>query len=130
MIVRLVRSKCRLKGLAVAKRLNGFDLKKVIYTNRSETSKEDAAKLGYENVSFERLLNDSDILVCCASANKSNENIFDLSAFKQMKRSSVFVNVARGSMVNHADLYEALKSNIISSAGKSIALLFCLLGFC
>lgn len=105
-----------IKGLAVTKRLDAFGIKKVIYNNRNES--DEGAKLGYEYVSFDRLLEQSDILVCCASVNKSNENIFDLNAFKKMKPSSVFINVARGALVNHNDLYEALSKNIIWSAGN------------
>jgi glyoxylate reductase len=87
----------------------------LIYHNRKPN--EEAQKLGYKFLSFEELLQEADILVCCANANKENENIFNSNAFSKMKKTSVFINVARGSMVNHDDLYEALKNNVIASAG-------------
>lgn len=92
-----------------------FGISKVIYTNRQES--EEGAKLGYEFVPFDRLLEESDFLICSASVNKHNEKIFDIDAFKKMKPSSVFVNVGRGTMVNQDDLYQALTKNIISAAG-------------
>ena len=102
-------------GLSVAKKLIAFDIKKIIYNNRKES--QIANNLGYEYVSFEKLLSESDYLICCASLNKDSEGIFDSKAFAMMKKSSTFVNVGRGGMVNHNDLYEALKANKNFSAG-------------
>lgn len=102
--------------MAVAQRLSAFGIKKLIYNNRSESK--EGVKHGYEFVSFDQLLEQSDILVCCASLNESNENKFNMDAFKKMKSTSVLVNVARGTMVNQSDLYEALTKNIILAAGK------------
>ena len=93
-----------------------FDIKKVIYTNRKENA--EANKLNFELVEFEELLMRSDFLICCASLNKKNENIFDLNAFKKMKKNCIFINIARGKLVKHEDLFEALKSKLIFSAGK------------
>lgn len=95
--------------------MSAFNIKKIIYSNRSINS--EATKLGYEYVSFEDLLKHSDILICCASLNKQNEGIFNMDSFKMMKKTSLFINVARGAIVNQNDLLEALKNNIIGSAG-------------
>lgn len=100
----------------MAKRLSTFGAKKIIYFNRSKQEQE-ASKLGYEYVDFDNLLARSDILVCCASLNKESEGIFNMNAFRKMKATSTFVNVGRGAMVNQVDLYEALKNNVIGSAG-------------
>lgn len=101
----------------MAKRLFSFNINKVIYNNRKENP--EASKLGYDYVTFDRLLAESDILICCAALNSSTEKIFDMSAFKKMKSTCIFVNVARGGLVNQDDLVDALKTNIISGAGKS-----------
>lgn len=104
------------KGISIAKKLTmAFGVNKVIYTNRKENS--EAHKLNFELVEFEELLKKSDFLICCASLNKENENKFDLNAFKKMKKSCIFINIARGKLVNHEHLYEALKSKLIFSAG-------------
>lgn len=95
--------------------MSAFGIRKLVYNNRSES--QEGAKLGYEYVSFDQLLRESDILICCASLNKTNEGVFDLKAFEKMKKTSLFINVARGTMVNQSDFFEALKNNIIGAAG-------------
>lgn len=40
-----------------------------------------------------------------------------MKSFKQMKTNCVFINIARGALVNHDDLAQALKTKIIFSAG-------------
>lgn len=103
-------------GMAIAARISAFGIKRIIYTNRKPSAEAD--RLNYEFVDFEKLLADSDFLICAASLNSESEGMFNLSAFKKMKKTSSFFNVGRGGMVNHEDLYEALNSDIISSAGK------------
>lgn len=97
--------------------MSAFSAKKIIYSDLYQNS--EAIELGYEYVSFEDLLRQSDILVCCASLNKDSESIFNMDAFKKMKNTSIFINVSRGAMVNQEDLVEALKTNIIGSAGMT-----------
>jgi len=104
-------------GMAIAARLTAFGIKKVIYTNRR--ANEAAKELNYEFVEFDQLLAESDYLICAASLNSDSEGMFNLEAFSKMKRTSSFFNVGRGGMVNHEDLYEALNSQIICSAGKA-----------
>ena len=43
-----------------------------------------------------------------------------MKLFKKMKKTAVFINCSRGSVVNQDDLLEALKTNVISAAGKNI----------
>ncbi len=102
--------------MAIAKRLESFGINKVIYTNRKVNS--EAAALNYEFVGFEELLEQSDLLICAASLNETSMNIFNINAFNKMKKTSSFFNVSRGGLVNHSDLYEALSSGIIESAGR------------
>lgn len=90
-------------------------MKKIIYNNRKVNH--ESVKLNCEFVDFETLLKDSDFIICCASSNKENENKFDLDAFKKMKKDCIFINIARGALVNHDDLVKALNSKLIFSAG-------------
>lgn len=105
-------------GMQIARRLQGFGVEKIIYTNRKENY--EAKKLNYEFVQFNDLLNNSDYLICAASLNNDSEGIFNASVFDKMKRSSAFFNVGRGGMVNHDDLYEALNSGVIAAAGLDV----------
>jgi glycerate dehydrogenase len=44
----------------------------------------------------------------------------NLDAFRRMKPSAVFINVARGAIVNEADLYTALTENMIAGAALDV----------
>ncbi len=54
--------------MAIAKRLDAFGIKRVIYTNRKVNT--EAAALNYELVRFDQLLQESDFLICAASLMK------------------------------------------------------------
>ena len=96
-------------------RLQNFGLNKIIYHNRKENP--EAAKYNCQYVDLDTLLAESDILLCTSASTKETERFFDLSKFKKMKRSAVFINVSRGNVVNQEDLITALKSDVISAAG-------------
>ncbi|OWF36639.1 glyoxylate reductase/hydroxypyruvate reductase-like [Mizuhopecten yessoensis] len=102
-------------GLAVARRLKGFDVAKFLYYDVNEVPW--AAEVSAEFTSFEKLLTESDFVVACCSSNTDNWGLFDKAAFKKMKSSAVFVNVTRGVLVNQDDLYEALTTGQIFAAG-------------
>jgi lactate dehydrogenase-like 2-hydroxyacid dehydrogenase len=105
--------------LAVAERLKGFSPNRILYCNRNP--KQNAQALNLEYVDFDTLLKESDFLICTCAATKETEKIFDISKFKKMKSSSIFINVSRGSVVNQKDLHYALENEIIFAAGTYIS---------
>lgn len=106
-------------GAAVARRALGFGME-VIYHNRSRANPTVEREAVARYVSFERLLAESDILSIHASLNEDSRGIFDSDAFNRMKRGSILINTARGSVVNEHDLVEALKSGQIERAGLDV----------
>jgi glyoxylate/hydroxypyruvate reductase len=104
-------------GFAIAQRIRGFGIKKLIYANLERVKEADAE--GYEYVSLDTLLAESDFLLCACTANKETENFFNLDKFQKMRRNAIFVNISRGSVVNQDDLAYALKNNLIHAAGKN-----------
>ena len=96
--------------------MKNFGINKLIYHNRSPN--QEAVEYGFEYVSLDELLSESDFLICTCAATKETEKIFDRKLFEKMKPTSVFINVSRGSVVNQADLYYVLKNNLITAAGK------------
>ncbi|XP_062594681.1 glyoxylate reductase/hydroxypyruvate reductase-like [Saccostrea cucullata] len=105
-------------GLAVAKRLQPFGVKKFLYSGN--TKKEYDAEVQAEFVSLDRLLQESDFVVACCSMNKDNAGLFNKTAFRKMKKSAIFINTSRGVLVNQEDLYDALKSGTILAAGLDV----------
>jgi D-3-phosphoglycerate dehydrogenase len=63
---------------------------------------------GIEQVALDRLLAESDFLVCLAIANEQTENLMDATAFSRMKRGAFFLNPSRGNLVDEAALRAAL----------------------
>lgn len=105
-------------GAAVARRLKAFNCN-ILYTGRSPKP-EFADPLGAEFVSMEDLLKRSDIVVPLCPLNATTTGMFDKTKFSMMKKTAVFVNAARGELVNQDDLVEALTEGQIFSAGLDV----------
>lgn len=96
-------------GQAIAKRLSGFDIDRVLYTTRNRVSPEIEERFNAKKVDFDTLLAESDFLVIASPLTKETQGLFDVTAFNKMKRSAVLVNIARGSkliiILNNYRLY-------------------------
>jgi glyoxylate reductase len=106
-------------GLALAKRCHGGWGMNVLYHDvyRNEhAEKEVAAK----QVDFETLLRESDFISVHADLNDKTRGMFGTTQFKQMKRTAVFINTARGPLVDQRALHDALKSGTIFAAGLDV----------
>ncbi len=67
-----------------------------------------------------KLLAESDIVILTLPLTPANENSFGSEQFWSMKRGSYFLNVGRGSVVNHDALYDALVGGQLSGAGLDV----------
>ncbi len=97
-------------GKAVAKIANAFEMNVIAY-NRSEKSAENVKFVG-----IEELIERSDIVTVHCPLNAQSENMFNKETFAKMKRGALFVNTARGGVMNENDLYEALNSGHLGGA--------------
>src|SRR5579862_2705999 len=106
-------------GYEMAKRsAKAFDMK-IIYHNRGNNFLAEKA-LNAQKVSFEELLEQSDVLSVHTALTPETKNIFDLSAFSKMKNNSIFINTARGAIHNETDLIKALNEHMIWGAGLDV----------
>lgn len=71
---------------------------------------------GIKDVSFDELLETSDIVSVHCPLNPQSENMFDKNAFAKMKQGALFVNTARGGVMVEEDLLEALESGHLGGA--------------
>ena len=78
------------------------------------------AEAGVSLVSWERLLSDSDHVVCLAPATAETENLFNANAFAQMKPSAWFINAARGNLVDEDALRHALDHGPLAGAALDV----------
>ena len=55
-----------------------------------------------------------------APLDENTRNLFDKSAFEQMKESAIFINVGRGPIVVEQDLVDALNEGQLAAAGLDV----------
>ena len=102
-------------GKKVASIAKAFGCRVIYY---SVTGKNSCAE--YENVSLDTLLKESDVLSIHCPLSDLTRNLIDKDALCKMKSSALLVNVARGAVVNNADLAWALRKNVIAGAGLDV----------
>lgn len=105
-------------GAQVAKCLKGFNVAKILYTSR--TVKLEASQFGGEKVEFDVLLQNSDFVIVTTALTPETRQMFNQSTFEKMKRSSIFINISRGEVVDQPALIEALKTGKIRAAGLDV----------
>ncbi|TNN70506.1 Glyoxylate reductase/hydroxypyruvate reductase [Liparis tanakae] len=105
-------------GMAIARRLMPFGVNRLLYSGR--TAKAYAAEVNGEFVPLDTLLSESDFIVVSCSLTPETQGLCDKAFFSKMKKTAVFVNSSRGTVVNQEDLYEALKSGQIAAAGLDV----------
>lgn len=89
---------------------------KVIYYSPSGSAPQE----GYDQVDFETLLKESDILTLHTPLNEHTKGIMDENAFKKMKNSAILINVSRGPVVDEEALAQALETGEIAAAGIDV----------
>ena len=77
---------------------------------------EAAREFGAEKVAMDDDLNTADAISVHVPYSKETHHIVDAHRIAQMKPSAVLINVARGPLVNEADLIEAVKTGVIRGA--------------
>lgn len=102
-------------GRRVAKIAESFGCRVIFY---SITGKSTVTE--YEQVDKETLFAQSDILSLHCPLSDLSRNFIDKEALRKMKKSAILVNVARGPVVNAADLYDAIRAKEIAAAGLDV----------
>jgi glyoxylate reductase len=106
-------------GMEMAKRCKGAYNMKIIYFNRKPNPQAEQL-LGATLVSFEELLQQSDVISVHSVLSEETKGIFNINAFRKMKPTSIFINTSRGGLHNETDLIEALNKKIIWGAGLDV----------
>lgn len=106
-------------GAAVARRgALGFGMR-VLYASASPKP-ELEAELGAEPRVMDALLAEADIICITVPLTAETEHLIGEREFALMKPSAIFVNIARGKVVNEAALIEALEMGRIRAAGLDV----------
>lgn len=102
-------------GRRVADIAKAFGCRVIYYSTSGRNSQP-----GYERVSFDELLEQSDIVSIHAPLDENTLGLMNKEAFAKMKKSAILLNVGRGPIINEADLAEALNNKTIASAGLDV----------
>lgn len=106
-------------GQEIAARILPFKPSLITYTTRS-AKPEEAAKVNAKHVDFSEMINLSDFIIVCCALTPATKEIFNAEAFNKMKSNCIFINTARGGVVDQKALYDALKSKKILAAGLDV----------
>jgi len=105
--------------LALIPMLKGFGFNIVFYS--PSKTEQDAQRLGIARCeSLTDLLNISDIVSLHTPLLPSTKNMMNADTFAQMKDGAMFINTARGELVDESALVACLQSNKISAAGLDV----------
>ena len=102
-------------GRSVAKIAEAFGCKVIFYSASGNSTCTD-----YERVDLDTILKESDILSIHCPLSDRTRNLINRDTLKLMKKSAILINVARGPVVNDADLAEALNNGTIAGAGLDV----------
>ncbi len=91
---------------------------RIIYNNRRPGP--DDAERGFRYVPFAALLAESDFVIVLTPLTAESHHLFGTKEFAAMKPSALFINVARGPVVDTMALYEALKQGQIAYAALDV----------
>lgn len=83
-------------------------------------SEKTMAEYNVKKVSFSEMLKTSDIISVQARLTEETYHLFDSKAFTLMKNNAVFINTARGGLVDYEDLYVALRDKHIAQAALDV----------
>ena len=106
-------------GQAVAKRgALGFGMK-VLYSNASPKPAIEQ-QLGATRRELDELLAESDFVCVTVPLTADTERLIGDQQFALMKRSAIFINIARGKVVDESALINALENGVIKAAGLDV----------
>lgn len=103
-------------GRRVADLAKLFGCRVIYYSTSGKNSQP-----GYERVTFDMLLQESDIISVHAPLNEDTEGLINREAFEKMKPTAIFLNLGRGPIVVvEKDLADALLADMIAAAGLDV----------
>jgi glyoxylate reductase len=109
---------CGRIGANVARRAHGFDMRILYFDEVAQPEVEQ--QTGATRVGLEQLLRESDFVSVNCALNEKTRGLMGAKQFALMKPTAVFVNTARGPIVDLVALTEALKGRRIAAAGLDV----------
>lgn len=105
-------------GAAFCNIMNGFGAKILAYD--IEENVELKSKISLTYTSLDKLCMQSDVISLNCPLNQATKHMFNKELFSIMKKGVIFINTARGGVVNSSDLIDAIDNGIIGFAGLDV----------
>ncbi len=105
-------------GSVVAERALGLKMKVIAYD--PFVTPEKASEMGVELVSLDELYARADIITVHVPLMKETYHLINAESFAKMKEGVLFINCARGGIVDEMALYEAMKSGKVAGAALDV----------
>ena len=105
-------------GRSLAGKAQALGMRVLAHTRTAAV--EDVSRSGIELVGFDELLAGSDVVSVNLPLNETTRGIFDQRAFALMRRGAIFLNTARGGLVDETALHEALVRGHLAGAGLDV----------
>jgi glyoxylate reductase len=105
-------------GKQVAQRAQGFDMR-VLYHNRNRDTDAEA-ELGVSYVTLPELLQEADFITLNVPLTPETRGLIGATELAQMKPTAILVNAARGGVVDHDALVDALRNGTIWAAALDV----------
>lgn len=102
-------------GRGVAKIAQAFGCNIIYYSTSGKNKNQE-----YTRVTLDELLSQSDIVSIHAPLNDQTKDLIGAAEFNKMKDSAVIMNLGRGSIINEADLADALEQDKIAAAALDV----------
>lgn len=107
-------------GQAVARLGRAFGMRVVATRHSPERGCPPDVDEVFASGDLAELLSQADVVVVAAPLTAETRGLLGAQEFRQMKRSALFVNVARGRLVREADLVAALEGGLIAGAALDV----------
>jgi D-lactate dehydrogenase len=105
-------------GLHVIRMARGFGLKIIVFDVKQNHFL--AETLEYTYVSLDELLKQSDIITLHCPSTPQTRGILNMTNIKTVKKGALFINTARGDLIETAALHYALNTGIFGGAGLDV----------
>ncbi|MBT34680.1 MAG: hypothetical protein CMP15_00295 [Rickettsiales bacterium] len=103
-------------GKEIAKRAKAFNMNISCVVRNIDKYKSNKYINFISIKNIKKEINKFDYLIIACPLNNETKNLINFNLMKNMNKNSVIINIARGPIINEADLYKVLKNKIIRAA--------------